>query len=403
MKRFNYKAKEKSTGKIVKGSIQAENEQTAGHLLIEQGYIPDTVVEEGANDPFVKVTKRIRTKDRIIFTRQLSTLIGAGLPLTASLRTVTDQTQSKGMKEIAEEIITSVESGKSLYEAFSEHPKVFNGVYLALIQAGETSGTLDLALKRLADQDEKDASMMSKIKGALVYPAIILVVIIAVLAFMMIAVVPQVEDLYQDMGGELPALTQGLVNMTNFFGEYWWLVLIILVSIIGGVFYAFRSTPWGRRTFDWFKVHVPMFGKLFRKLYVSRFARTAEMMIATGVPLLDSITISIDAINNQVVEDDFSKSLAMIKGGKSLSESLTDREYMLPLVPQMAGIGEQSGKIDEMLGKAAQVYENELDEQINNISTMIEPILMVVMAGLIGIVVGGTLLPIYSLVNSVSM
>ena len=403
MKRFNYKAKEKSTGKIVKGSIQAENEQTAGQLLIEQGYIPDSVVEEGANDPFVKVTKRIKTKDRIIFTRQLSTLIGAGLPLTASLRTVTDQTQSKGMKEIAEEIITAVESGKSLYEAFSEHPKVFNGVYLALIQAGETSGTLDLALKRLADQDEKDASMMSKIKGALVYPAIILVVIIAVLAFMMIAVVPQVEELYKDMGGELPALTQGLVSMTNFFGEYWWLVLIILVSVIGGVFYAFRSTPWGRRTFDWFKIHVPMFGKLFRKLYVSRFARTAEMMIATGVPLLDSITISIDAINNQVVEDDFKKSLAMIKGGKSLSESLSDREYMLPLIPQMAGIGEQSGKIDEMLGKAAQVYENELDEQINNISTMIEPILMVVMAGLIGVVVGGTLLPIYSLVNSVSM
>ena len=403
MKRFNYKAKEKSTGKIVKGSIQAENEQTAGQLLIEQGYIPDSVVEEGANDPFVKVTKRIKTKDRIIFTRQLSTLIGAGLPLTASLRTVTDQTQSKGMKEIAEEIITAVESGKSLYEAFSEHPKVFNGVYLALIQAGETSGTLDLALKRLADQDEKDASMMSKIKGALVYPAIILVVIIAVLAFMMIAVVPQVEELYKDMGGELPALTQGLVSMTNFFGEYWWLVLIILVSVIGGVFYAFRSTPWGRRTFDWFKIHAPMFGKLFRKLYVSRFARTAEMMIATGVPLLDSITISIDAINNQVVEDDFKKSLAMIKGGKSLSESLSDREYMLPLIPQMAGIGEQSGKIDEMLGKAAQVYENELDEQINNISTMIEPILMVVMAGLIGIVVGGTLLPIYSLVNSVSM
>ena len=215
MKRFNYKAKEKNTGKVVKGSIQAENEQTAGHLLIEQGFIPDSVVEEGKNDPFVKITKRIKTKDRIIFTRQLATLIGAGLPLAASLRTVAEQTESRGMKEVAEEIITAVESGKSLYEAFSEHPKIFNGVYLALIQAGETSGTLDLALRRLADQDEKDAAMMSKIKGALVYPAIILVVIIAVLAFMMIAVVPQVEDLYKDMGGELPGLTQGLVNMTN--------------------------------------------------------------------------------------------------------------------------------------------------------------------------------------------
>lgn len=402
MKRFNYKAKEKATGKTVKGSIQAEDERTAGRLLIEQGFIPDVVEEEGANNPFAKISKRVRAKDRIIFTRQLATLIGAGLPLAASLRTVTEQTQSKGMKEISEGIITAVESGKSLYEAFSEHPNVFNGVYLALIQAGETSGTLDLALKRLADQDEKDAAMISKIRGALVYPAIILVVIIAVLAFMMIAVVPQVAQLYADMGQQLPGITRFLVNMTNFFGQYWWLVLIILAVLVGGGFYAFKTTPWGRYAFDWFKIHVPLFGKLFRKLYVTRFARTAEMMIATGVPLLDSVTISIDAIDNQVVENEYKKALDMIRAGKPLSESLSGREYMLPLIPQMAGIGEQSGKIDEMLGKAAQVYENELDEQISTISTMIEPILMVVMAGLIGVVVGGTLLPIYSLVNSVS-
>ena len=153
---------------------------------------------------------------------------------------------------------------------------------------------------------------------------------------------------------------------------------------------------------DGFKIHVPIFGGLFRKLYVSRFARTAEMMLATGVPMLDSVTIAIDATSNVVVEEEYSKSLEVIKGGKALSEALQDREYMLPLVPQMANIGEESGKIDEMLGKAAQVYENELDEQINNISTMIEPILMVIMAGLIGVVVGGTLLPIYSLVNSVA-
>ena len=152
---------------------------------------------------------------------------------------------------------------------------------------------------------------------------------------------------------------------------------------------------------DQFKLHVPMFGGLFRKLYVSRFARTAEMMLSTGVPMLESIEISIGAVNNVVVEEEYTKCIDIIKGGKPLSEGLQDREYMLPLVPQMASIGEQSGKIDEMLGKAAQVYENELDEQINNISTMIEPILMVIMAGLIGVVIGGTLLPIYSLVSNI--
>lgn len=400
MKRFNYKAKEKETGKSVKGNIQAENEQIAGRLLLEQGYIPESVVEEGTG--LFGGKGRVTNKDRILFTRQLSTLIGAGLPLASSLRTVVGQTQSKAMKTIAEEILTNVESGRTLYDSFSQYPEVFNGVYLALIRAGETSGTLDLALKRLADQEEKDAAMLSKIKGALVYPAIILVVIIAVLAFMMIMVVPQVKDLYEDMGEELPELTQILVSISDFFGNFWWLVGIVVAAIIGAVWYAVKRTPAGRRVMDSFKIHVPIFGGLFRKLYVSRFARTAEMMLATGVPMLDSVKIAIEAVSNTVVEAEYFKSIDIIKGGKPLSESLQDRNYMLPLVPQMASIGEESGKIDEMLGKAAQVYENELDEQINSISTMIEPILMVIMAGLIGVVVGGTLLPIYSLVNSVA-
>ena len=400
MKRFNYKAKERDTGKIVKGSIQAENEQTAGHLLIDQGYIPDTITEEG--NGLLNSKGHVTTKDSIMFTRQLATLIGAGLPLASSLRTVTEQTQGKAMKAIVEEILARVEAGKTLYDAFSEHKEVFNGVYLALIKAGETSGTLDLALKRLADQEEKDAAMMSRIRGALVYPAIILVVIIGVLAFMMILVVPQVKGLYEDMGKELPGLTKFLVAISDFFGQFWWLVLMVVVGLIIGGFYFVKRTPVGRKTADSFKIHVPIFGGLFRKLYVSRFARTTEMMLATGVPMLDSVKIAIESVNNTVVEEEYSKSLDIIKGGKPLSESLKDREYMLPLVPQMSSIGEESGKIDEMVGKAATVYENELDEQINNISTMIEPILMVIMAGLIGVVIGGTLLPIYSLVSTIA-
>lgn len=400
MKRFNYKAKDKKTGKILKGNIQAENESTAGRLLIEQGYTPMSVTEEGGG--LFGGKGHVTTKDRIMFTRQLSTLIGAGLPLATSLRTVIEQTQGKAMKEIAEEILTNVESGKTLYDSFSAHPEVFDGVYRALIQAGETSGTLDLALRRLADQEEKDAAMMGKIKGALVYPFIILAVIIAVLAFMMIMVVPQVEKLYKDMDEELPGLTKALVEISNFFGNFWWLVLLVVIAIVGSTYFFIKRTPAGRKAMDSFKIHVPIFGGLFRKLYVSRFARTAEMMLATGVPMLDSIKIAIDATNNVVIEEEYSKSLEIIKGGKALSEALKERNYMLPLVPQMASIGEESGKIDEMLGKAAAVYERELDEQINNISTMIEPILMVIMAGLIGVVVGGTLLPIYSLVNRIA-
>ena len=402
MKRYDYRAKDKQTGKMVKGSIQADNERLAGRLLVEQGLIPDSVVEEGANNPLAKFASHVTTKDRIMFTRQLATLIGAGLPLAASLRTVVDQTENRGMRAIGEEILAAAESGKSLYDAFSAHPNIFNGVYLALIQAGEKSGTLDVALKRLADQEEKDAAMIGKIRGALVYPGIILVVIVAVLLFMMFVVVPQVKSLYEDMGEELPAITQVLVNMTDFVSKFWPFLLIGIVGGIAGLIAFVKKTKTGRRMADAFKIHVPIFGGLFRKLYVSRFARTAEMLLSTGVPMVDSVTIAINAISNTVVETEYSKAIELLKGGKTLSESLEDREYMLPLVPQMAGIGEESGKIDEMLGKAAKVYEDELYEQINGISTMIEPILMVIMAGLIGVVVGGTLLPIYSLVNSVS-
>lgn len=402
MRRFNYRAKDKTTGKIVKGSIQADNEQSAGKILLEQGYIPDSISDEGDDKIVTKIVERVRAKDRIVFTRQFSTLIGAGLPLSNSLRTIADQTASKGMKAVVEEVLASAEAGKSLYDSFSKRTDVFNGVYLALIRAGEMSGTLDLALKRLANQEEKDEAMMSKIRGAMVYPAIILIVILAVLTFMMIAVVPQVAALYKDLGKELPMITQSLVNLTNAFGYFWWLFFIMIGVFIGGSIYAVKKTPTGRRVADLFKLKIPIFGKLFGKLYVSRFARTAEMMLATGVPMIDSVKIAIEATNNVVVETEYNKSLDIIKGGKPLSEALKDREYMLPLVPQMASIGEESGKIDEMLGKAAQVYETELEEQINNISTMIEPILMVVMAGLIGIVIGGTLLPIYTLVSSIT-
>ena len=191
-----------------------------------------------------------------------------------------------------------------------------------------------------------------------------------------------------------------LVGMTKFFGTFWWLVLIILIAVVWG-FMQFRKTDTGIKFFATFKLNVPLFKDLFSRLYMSRFARTAEMLLATGVSMLDSMKISGRAINNVVVEEQIIKASEDIKGGKPLSEALTGRDYILPLVPQMANIGEQSGKIDEMLGRAATVFENELDERIAAISTMIEPILMVIMAAVIGVVIAGTLLPIYSLVNSI--
>jgi type IV pilus assembly protein PilC len=399
MKRFLYKAKDAKTGERLKGSIQAESERAAGRLLVERGYVPISLDEEGMGI-LAKLMGKVTTKDKIVFTRQFATLIGAGLPLANSLRTVADQTQNKAMKAVIEDILASVEGGKSLADAFSKHPDTFDKVYLALIAAGEMSGTLDESLKRLALQQEKDAAMMSKIRGAMTYPAIVLVVIILVVAFMMFTVVPQVEALYEDLKQPLPALTAFMVGMANFFISFWWVVLIVLVGLVW-FFGQFLRTNTGIRFAAAFKLNVPLFKNLFRRLYMARFARTAQILLATGVAMLDTLRISGDAMNNVLVKRSVDEAAEKVQGGKELSDSLRDKDYIMPLVPQMISIGEQSGKIDEMLGKAAQVYEDELDEQIRTISTMIEPILIVFLAIVAGGMIAAILFPIYALVNLV--
>ena len=401
MRRYIYKATEKSSRKTVSGTIQAESERAAGKLLVDQGYIPEKIEEEDKKSLIAKLKNKVSTKDRIIFTRQFATLIGAGLPMSRSLKTAAEQSTSKPMKAVIEDVTASVEAGKALSDSLAQHPDVFNDVYLSLVAAGEMSGTLDTALARLATQDEKDSSMISKIRGAMVYPGIIFLVIIAVLAFMLVAVVPEVRKLYMDMNKELPGITQALVSISDFFSNQWWVIAIILVAAVLGI-RAYRRTDAGKKTFALFKLNVPVFNSLFQRLYMNRFCRTMEMLLGTGVSMLDAIHISARATSNFYMQQQFEAAAEKVKAGKALSESVQDLDYVLPLVPQMINIGEQSGKIDEMIGKAAEVYENELDEKIANISTMIEPFLMVIMAGLIGIVIAGTLLPIYSLVSSIS-
>ena len=290
MKRFSYQAKDIRTKKIVKGTVQADNEKAAGRILVDQGYVPQKIKDADKQSFIQKFLNRVTTKDRVTFTRQFATLIGAGLPLSASLRTVAEQTENKSMKLIVEEVLASVEGGKTLAESLARYPEVFNHLYISLVEAGETGGTLDESLRRLADQQEKDASMISKIRGAMVYPAIIFVVIIAVLAFMMILVVPQVDSLYSDMGEELPGLTKFLVAMSGFFAQFWWIILI-MVAVLIWVFVQFRRTEIGIRWFATAKLNMPLFKGMFQRLYMSRFTRTMQMLLAAGVSMLDAMTI----------------------------------------------------------------------------------------------------------------
>lgn len=401
MKKFTYKARDKASERIVESIVQAESESSAAKVLLEQGFVPLEIKEEDGSDSFLsKLQNRITTKDKIVFTRQLATLIGAGLPLSQSLRTVLDQTSNKRMQAIIQEVIADVEGGKQLSEAFGKHRDVFDKIFLALVTAGEASGTLDEALKRIAAQQEKDAAMMSKIKGALTYPVIVLFVIMGVMIFMLVAVVPQVEKLYQDMNQTLPLLTQIMIGISTFITKYWGLLLIALA--IGGYFFVqWARTDDGIRAVDSFKLNVPMFKGMFRKLYMARFTRTGQTLLATGVAMLDMLRISGEGVSNVRIKDGIDRAAEKVKGGKALSSSLESEDYILPMVPQMIKIGEQSGKIDEMMGKTAQVYEDELDEEIRTLSTAIEPVLMVVLAVVAGGMVGAILFPIYALVGSI--
>ena len=304
------------------------------------------------------------------------------------------------MQEIVQEIIADVEGGKTLSSAFGKHPEVFNKIFIALVTAGEASGTLDDALKRIADQQEKDAAMVSKIRGAMVYPGIVLAVMVAVGVFMMVTIVPQVAKLYSDMKKTLPVLTSILIGISNFVINFWWLTLILLALAI---FFArqYVRTEAGSRLLDNLKLNMPPFKGMFRRLYMARFTRMGQTLLVTGVPMLDMLAIAAEGVNNAVVAEEITRAAGKVQSGKALSAALQTEDYILPMVPQMIKIGEQSGRIDEMMGKTAQAYEDELDEEIQAISTMIEPIMMVILAIFAGVLIGAVLFPIYSLVGSV--
>jgi len=403
MRKFDYEAKDQTTNKVVKATVQAESEREAAKLLTNQGFSPISIKESKAEENiFSRLSNRITTKDKVVFTRQLSTLIGAGLPLAQSLRTLVDQTPNRRFKGVIQEIIASIEGGKTLHDSFAKHPEVFDKLFLALVAAGEKSGTLDEALQRVAAQQEKDAAIVGKIRGAMTYPVIVLVVILGVMIFMLLTVVPQVEKLYIDLHQQLPFVTLAIVGLSNFLVHFWWLMLIITaISVYLLVQYA--RTDAGKRASDNIKLNIPIFKGLYLRLYMARFNRMGQTLLDTGVSMLDMLKIASDAVNNSVISVEIDSAAERVKGGKDLSSSLAAEEHIPQLVSQMIKIGEKSGRIDEMMGKTATIYENELDEDINSLSTAIEPILMVVLAIVAGGMVAAVLLPIYSLVNTLQV
>lgn len=396
---YKYTARDANSGQKVTAEVQAENEQAAAKLIRGQGLAPlEIVAIDAEGRGLAKLTKRVKTKDRILFSRQLSTLINAGLPLVQSLRSVANQTESKPLRHVVNQLISDIEGGAAFSAALSKHPDVFNKVYVSLIAAGEVSGTLDKALERLANQQEKDAEIMSKVKGAMIYPLIVLLVMTAVVVFMLVTVLPQVKVLYEGLGGagELPIFTRLLLAISDFIRSFWYIVLFIL-----GVA-AFMTSRWartggGKIVIDRLKMHIWPIGPLFMKLYMARFARTGTTLVASGVPLIQVLEITADAVNNYHIQQSLNGAIEKVRGGKALSDSLEGDPNFLELVPNMLRIGEQSGSIEQMLEKTADYYEKEVDNQVKTISTIVEPVMMIILGIFALIIVAAILLPIYGL------
>jgi type IV pilus assembly protein PilC len=398
---FHYTARDGTTGKKVSAVVQADSEASAAKLITQQGLAPLEIKPADAGSGiFDKLTKRISAKDRILFSRQLSTLINAGLPLLQSLRNVGNQTQNKELRYVISQVSSDIEAGSSFSSALSRHPAVFNQIYISLVAAGEASGTLDRSLERLADQQEKDADLISKVRGAMVYPLVVLLVMVGVVTFMLVAVLPQVRELYEGLPDvQLPLLTRVLLAVSSFMTNYWWIFIVVLGLIV------FFTSRWarsmgGKRVIDKAKMKTWPVGDLFMKMYMARFARTGTTLVASGVPLLQMLEITSAAVNNYHIEKSLERAIEQVRGGKALSDTLENDENFLPLVPNMLRIGEQSGSVEDMLAKTADYYEKEVDNQIKTISTIIEPVLMIILGVVALTIVAAILLPIYGLVGT---
>lgn len=396
---YRYKAKDTVTGRVIEGLISADSEMAAGKLLLKQKLYPVEIKPKSGSVLGAGATSgHVPLKARVIFTRQMATLIKAGLPVGTALNSTLGQVDNKKLQNIIFRISKSVEGGTAFSQALAQYPDCFNHIYVAMVQAGEASGSLDTTMLRLADQIEKEAEILSKIRGALVYPALVMVVIIGVLIYMLSSVVPQISALYKSFNKTLPFLTQVIISTTDIFGKYWLIIIPAIAAVIYGLYIYFKS-PNGRKVMDRAKLVLPPMNQLFTKMYMSRFARTLGGLTSSGIPILEALKLVGDSVNNLILEAETRVVAEQVKSGRALSDALGKTEYFLPLVGQMVKVGEDSGTMGEMLDKLASFYENEVDQLIKNISTLIEPIIIIFLGFMVMVIILGILYPVYALVG----
>jgi type IV pilus assembly protein PilC len=390
-------------GNIKKGEIEATNEAAVMAQLRAQLILPVSVKEKakdiGEYLPFLK--PGIRTKELVIFTRQFATMIDAGLPLVQCLQILGDQNENRTFKDILREVRSDVEQGSTFADALAKHPKPFDPLYVNLVAAGEIGGILDTILNRLAVYLEKADALARKVKGAMVYPATVLIVAIGVVVLLLTKVIPTFEKMFEDFGGTLPGPTQVVVNLSHFVQDWIGPTLIGVVLVIIAFNTARRKSRRFRRQTDAFFLKTPIFGSLLRKVAVARFTRTLGTMIASGVPILDGLDIVAKTAGNVVIEEALYDVKAAITEGKTVAEPLAESDVFPGMVVQMIAVGEETGAMETMLGKIADFYDDEVDTAVDALTSMLEPVMMVFLGGTVGSLLIAMYLPIFKIAETI--
>ncbi len=400
--RFVYQARDQK-GELKRGFVVAANLAKAEQLLANNGLIIISldVQKETILSKLEGMLNRVGYKDIVVFSRQLSTLSSARVPILQALRILESQVTSKGLVVVVRNLIADIESGQSLSLAMARNPEVFGNVYISLVRSGEASGKVAESLSYLADQLEKDYELRSKVKAALTYPTFVLSALVIVGVLMFKFVLPSLIGVLKEQGAALPVISRGLISLTDFFDVYWWLVLLVVFGSVLLVRY-YISTASGRYMWDTFKNEVPLISKLLQKIYMARFARNLATLVAGGIPIIQALRIIGDVLNNLVYKQIMLEAADQVTNGKSISDALVKYKEFPPLVTQMVRVGEQTAELDTILLKLANFYEKEVDAQISTLSSLLEPIIMVILGIGVGLLVAGVLLPIYNLASTVS-
>ena len=389
------------TGEIKRGELEAADEAAVQQRLRSMALANVKIKKKPMSLSFkLPGLNGIAQKDLVIFTRQFATMIDAGLPLVQCLDILATQLDNLAFRDVLSKVKGRVESGSTLADALGDHPKVFDTLYVQLVAAGEIGGILDTILNRLAQYIEKNEKLKAKVKGAMVYPSVVLVVAVVVTVVLLLFVTPTFEKMFKDFGGTMPAPTQIVIDISKWLQHY---IIYMVIGLIGAsfAFRAYLNWPKGREQWDAFTIRTPIFGPLIRKVAVARFTRTLGTMISSGVPILDAMEVVAKTAGNSVIEKAIRYTKEKISEGKTIVQPLAETKVFPPMVVQMIGVGEATGAMDQMLTKIADFYDDEVDAAVGALTSLIEPVMMVFLGGVVGGFLIAMYLPIFSIAGSI--